>query len=350
MSEGPGVLTATERGWLRRVADWPETGSWAELTQPVLARVAAAHGLDFATALLYERLRRSEQHGPFIRHVDGLIAQPPSPPPKADVLLAVAPGAFYRELPRTGGDGRLLREQIAAFGWRTALVPTDGMGSVAANGRLICRWLAEQPQGPIVLASLSKGAADIKAALAEPGAAAAFRSVLAWMNISGMADGSPLVNWMFKRRWATLFYRLMFRLQGLDFALVPQLARGPGAVLNFPLLLPPHIRLISVVGFPLRRHLCTGMLRRYYCRISPQGPNDGLVLLADVCALPGLVYPVWGADHYLRPAWDIRRLVAALAFYLAETLDLQAIRRGEHPVAQPATGLAEERAAREDSP
>jgi hypothetical protein len=97
--------------------------------------------------------------------------------------------------------------------------------------------------------------------------------------------------------------------------------------LDFPLTLPDHVALISVVGFPLRRHLSTKALRRCHRRLAPRGPNDGLMLLADACSLPGRVYPVWGADHNLRPAWDIRRLVAALAFHVADEYGLWAGRR-----------------------
>jgi hypothetical protein len=94
-------------------------------------------------------------------------------------------------------------------------------------------------------------------------------------------------------------------------------------VLDFPLVLHGHVKLINVVGFPLQRHFTSAVLQRFQRRIAHLGPSDGLVPLADVCALPGLVYPVWGADHNLRPDWDIRRLVAALAFYLAETFNLR---------------------------
>jgi hypothetical protein len=117
-------------------------------------------------------------------------------------------------------------------------------------------------------------------------------------------------------------------------------------VLDFPLVLPPHLRLINVTGFPLRRHFTSKLLSRFHQRVASLGPNDGLVVLADVCGLPGLVYPVWGADHNLRPAWDVRRLVAALAFYLAETLGLWESAAGgpDQPEASPTPGLPEERA------
>jgi hypothetical protein len=193
------------------------------------------------------------------------------------------------------------------------------MGTVAENGRIIRHWLADRPSEKIVLASISKGAADIKSALAEPGAEEAFRPVVAWINLSGLPSGTPIANWLFERRLATWVYGVMFWWMGMDMAVLRETTWGPGTVLDFPLVLPPHIQLINVAGFPLRRHLSSKALRRYHGRLAPLGPNDGLLLLADACALPGLVYPVWGADHNLRPRWDIRRLVTALTCHLAET-------------------------------
>jgi hypothetical protein len=242
-----------------------------------------------------------------------------------DVLLAVAPGAFYRELPRTGADGSLLRQHAADFGCQTALIPTNSTGTAAENGRIIRDWLAEHAGERILLASLSKGAADIKAALAHPDAASAFRPVVAWLNLSGLANGSPLANWLRRPSLPGAFFRALFWWKGLDFALLRQIEWGSGKILDFPLTLPPHIRLVSVAGFPLRRHWTSEVLRGFHGRIAALGPNDGLLLLADVCALPGMVYPVWGADHNLRPAWNIRRLVAALAYDLAECAGLWAV-------------------------
>jgi hypothetical protein len=305
-------LPACECDLLTRVADWPELRALAQLTRPVLTEVAAAHGIDFATALLYDRLRRSQQHGAFIRRVDELIAQPPPFTGTMDVLLAVAPGAFYQELPRAGGDGRLIREALAAYGCHTAVIPTRSMGTVAENARIIRDWLGERSAERILLASISKGAADIKAAMAMPDADAAFRPVLAWLNASGLPNGTPIANWLFERPLATLFYRAAFWWKGLDIEVLRQTTWGPGTVLDFPLALPAHVQLISVVGFPLRRHLSSKPLRRYHGRLAPRGPNDGLLLLADACSLPGLVYPVWGTDHNLRAACGVPALTAAL--------------------------------------
>jgi hypothetical protein len=325
----PSTSPADDRDLLARAAAWPNAGHSSELTQPALARLAADVGIDFATAVLYDRLRRSAEHGPFIRRLDDLVAHPPRFLAPIDALLAVVPGAYYRELPRAGGDGRILREQAAAYGLRTAVVPTRSTGTAAENGRILLDWLADRPDERIILASISKGAADIKASLALSGAAAAFRPVVAWLNLSGLPAGTAIANWLLDRPLTTLAYRAVFWWKGLDIGVIRPMARGPGTPLDFPLTLPAHIRLVNVAGFPLRRHLSTAALRRCHRRLAPWGPNDGMMLLADACSLPGLLYPVWGADHNLRPADGIGPQVAALAFYLAETLGLWAGRPAE---------------------
>ena len=56
------------------------------------------------------------------------------------------------------------------------LFPTGSCATVAENGRFICQWLLQRPRGErIVLASLSKGSGDIKAALVPPRGGGGFR-------------------------------------------------------------------------------------------------------------------------------------------------------------------------------
>src|SRR5690606_34890140 len=76
---------------------------------------------------------------------------------------------------------------------------------------------------------------------------------------------------------------------------------------------------LHLVGFPLRRHATNRLARANFARLEPFGPNDGAgILLADACRWPGLLYPLWGADHYLRPqGTDVGRLAGALLGYVA---------------------------------
>jgi hypothetical protein len=98
------------------------------------------------------------------------------------------------------------------------------------------------------------------------------------------------------------------------------LRREPGGPLDFKLQLPPHLQLISLVGFPLRQHMTSGLGRRCYDRVACHGPNDGVIVLSDVCAQPGLIYPIWGADHLLRSGADMDRVMSAVLRHVGRQL------------------------------
>ncbi|HEX5716774.1 MAG TPA: hypothetical protein VF179_11495 [Thermoanaerobaculia bacterium] len=277
-------------------------------------------GIDAATERLYRSVLESPLHGPFIRRVDEICRQPAPGAWGRDAVLAIVPGASYREHLTSGADGRLVREEAERIGCATDLVPLATTGTLRQNARILCDWLAAQPVRPVILASLSKGGPDVKMALAEPDAERAFRNVAAWISLCGILDGTPMADWLLSRSPGAVLIRLYHRLRGQSTDFLRDLRYGPGSTLDFPLGLPRHIRLISIVGFPLQEHLTRRVSRRCHGRLSALGPNDGGLILADVCALPGLLYPIWGADHYLQPKQDVRALVRAILQYLDETL------------------------------
>jgi hypothetical protein len=188
------------------------------------------------------------------------------------------------------------------------------------NARIICDWLLEHQEQPVILASLSKGGADVKMALAELDGADAFKNVAAWVNLCGILNGTPMAEWLLSRNPAALLNRLYYALRGQGLGFLRDLGYGPGRPLDFELQLPQHVRMITIAGFPLREHLTTALARRCHRRLTHLGPNDGSLILSDVCALPGLLYPIWGADHYLRPQTDVNKLVLAVLQYLDEGL------------------------------
>jgi hypothetical protein len=285
-----------------------------------LQEIAAQHGMDAATTLLYRRVRESPRHGPFVRRVEEICKRGRSASWDSDAMLVIVPGGFYRENPSSGADGRFLRDQAERLGCPTDLIPINSTGSLQQNAAIICDWLRARRDRPVILASLSKGGADIKMALAQPGAAAAFEHVVGWINLCGTLDGSPLAQWLLSSNPFALFLRTYYRLRGQSLWFMRDLKYGPGSPLDFELRLPSQIRMISIVGFPLHQHLSNAVARSCYRRLAPLGPNDGGLVLADVCAQPGLLYPLWGADHYLRPKTDVRELISAILQYLAEEL------------------------------
>jgi hypothetical protein len=267
--------------------------------------------IDRATMALYEQVRTSPRHAPLIRRIEA-----PSTVRDFEVTpapcIVVMPGAFHEHHAHTGADGRRVLELAAELGWPAETVPVPSLGFMAANAETLAGFLAGRRRRgePAVLVSLSKGGSDVRAALARPDLAAQLRDVRAWVNISGIVTGTPLVAWLRARPLRCLGVRMLLACRGQPWAAIDELRSGPGAPLATPMTLPPGMRVIHVVGFPRVADLSNDWARRGHARLAPLGPNDGGgIMLRDVIDLPGEVYPVRHADHYLAPPWDIRPLL-----------------------------------------
>jgi len=314
------VQAATDdRLLFHRASNWSGLSELETITSADLRALTAAHGIDFATAVLYDRLRRSETHGAYIARIEAALEEPAPRHHLRGVTFAIAPGAFWREMPHIDADGRLLRSVAEAMGCRTALIPVPSTGALRDNARQILNWLRQAGDGPIILCSLSKGSADVRLAMeAEP---AAFHSVRAWINVCGLVTGTPLADYLLGRRWHATLVKLLFWFRGFEFQMIRDLRHGPPGPLAGPFHVPRHIAVRSVVAYPLERHIVNRRTRRWRRPLARHGPNDGGMLLHDVTALPGLVYPVWGADHRLQPPGvDLRPLAASLLLEVAESV------------------------------
>jgi hypothetical protein len=94
---------------------------------------------------------------------------------------------------------------------------------------------------------------------------------------------------------------------------------GCNALLAAKVHIPDSMKVLTLIGFPLHRHLSTRFSRFCHRKLAPFGPNDGTTLLADLLSIPGEIYPAWGIDHYFRHENRARRLVTAVFQYLAES-------------------------------
>jgi hypothetical protein len=270
------------------------------------AALTRSEGLDFATALLHERLLRAGANAEFLR-----TARRPGRGAKLDAdLIGVVPGAFHREHRNTGADGARVIAIAREAGCEAEVIPTASFGTFSESARTIVDWLRAHRGRRIALVSLSKGGADVKHALRTPDA---FASVAAWVSLSGIVQGTPLVEWLRRRPLRWWGVRALLWWRGHPGRTLDDLRHGPDAPLAAWPALPPHLNVVHVCGFPLRRHLSHPWAPRAYERLAPLGPNDGgAILLADALTLPGIVCPIWGADHYLTPSWDVLPLLKGI--------------------------------------
>ena len=308
-----------EEALFARVKRYQEGTASVNLSAEAILAISMQEGVDFATTLLYHYIRQSAKHAPFIRSIESSDDDFHSSF-DPNLRIVIVPGAFYREFPNSGADGRMLRQAAQELGIPVDVIPLKSFGSLKENATIIENWLQQNNDRPIVLVSLSKGASDLRVAFAQQNAPQTFQSVKAWINLSGITYGSPIVEWLFAYKLRSLWYWLLLTLQGHDFRVAGQMGCDPKSPLSDDLKIPLHMQVIHVVGFPLHCHMTSPLARRMHGRIAPQGPNDGGgIRLADVLRLPGYVYPVWGADHYLQPPGrDMQQLVRAILHFVSK--------------------------------
>ena len=64
-----------------------------------------------------------------------------------------------------------------------------------------------------------------------------------------------MADWLLSAGWLARANRFYYHVRGRSLDFLEDLRRFPGSALDFPLKPLPHLRVVHVLGFPLRRHL-----------------------------------------------------------------------------------------------
>jgi len=273
--------------------------------------------LDHATRVLYARVRAAPKNRALCRAMEGEPLARPAV--AADLRILLVPGILYRDFPETGADGAVVRDIAAQYGIPFDTVPADGTeGLESAADQIIARLLALPAESRVLLFSLSKGSAEVRHALSRQQAQRAFRRVHAWISVSGLPFGTPTAELVLRRPLARLWFSAWFWFRHWRLERVRELlTHRPGASFE----IPPHLMFVQIAAFPLHSQLRDRRSRRFQRRLAAFGPNDGFAILAELAALPGCLYPLWGADHYLRGGPDLAPAITRLIQYLSGSFD-----------------------------
>lgn len=314
-------LCQEELALLERIAAETKYPDFRGLNAQTLIDAAKAEGgLDYAAALFYQRLVADPLNRELYDHLDQAEAQASDAAPdysRRKILFVVVPGMFYYDTTAVDSRGAALRSIVRRMGVRDMVAPIEQTGTVAENGERICEFLefVHRDYETVLLASISKGGGDVKAALRQCGRGAAFSRVRGWVNIGGITRGSPLVNQIESTCLPRAEAQLYFLYKGYQWSGLTSMRAGPDAPLAFDAEIPPHLTTVSVVGTPLRRHL-TARSAPYYDALAPYGPSDGIVLLADSYVPGGAVYAQFGSDHYFATPLSEKRIRAFVTYML----------------------------------
>ncbi len=262
-----------------------------------LRQLTQTEGVEFATACYFQAILAAPEHGAFVAAVD---AQPPVPiAARSRLHLLLVPALYYKELPEYGGDGRAVAEIARACGLEVTVVPLLSKGTLRANAEILWQTLCAAQGDALVLFSLSVGGGTVRLMLDEHADDPQLARLAGWVNVCGLVRGIPLAERLLRNPLRRLHVATLCKVIGLDFGLVRELDPAHPAW-RAELALPETLCVVNLIGTPLHSHVQQRSLFKRYTWMQELGPNDGMALLPDLIVAPGLVYPLWGADHYFR--------------------------------------------------
>ncbi len=71
-------FSPAEAALLERASTWKQSATLEELSAKALCQITLDEGIDFATALLFDRFRKFERRASFIQRIDTLRRFPPT--------------------------------------------------------------------------------------------------------------------------------------------------------------------------------------------------------------------------------------------------------------------------------
>jgi len=313
----PNNIDDAERELLQRADFWRRRNISAAMTPEDVRAVHRAQGVDFATAVLYTHFATRL---PMEFHA----AQSVDPPATGETpRIAIAPGAFHEHYPQLGADGRSVSENAKLRGWESCVIPTRGLGTLDENATAIIDWFDARPHETFTVIAISKGAADMRVALARR--PDLWRQIRGWICVSGILSGTPIANWLLERKRFWLTTKLVLWYWKRPRSSLAELCHSSAAIGDDWRSSPSSDRPIQLVGFPLRKHLASWRSRLWHRRFAAQGPSDSVIWLSDLVLQPTTVVPVWGVDHYMRSSSEVAAICTRLVSLLAQRNTAEAV-------------------------
>ena len=277
----------------------------AQPTRQELKEISATFSVDFAALFLADRLWSIEENRKLQKTFNHFLEEKetvPYRPPSyfSSYLVLFVPGWDYVDHGHiTGADFAVPRELVTDLGIENHLVDISPHGSVEENAHHLTKEVIEYSRSgkKIIIGGASSAGPAIHLSLGEQLNKEQLRSVKAWINLGGILQGSPLIEYLHEwpRSWLLKIYmwwRGWHHDQLMSMAVEPSRKRFERLSINENLLV------INYLGVPL-----SGQVSQYsqdkYPLLSQEGPNDGLGLLTDAIAPDSMTIIALGRDHFL---------------------------------------------------
>ncbi len=214
-------------------------------------------------------------------------------PVEADRYEAlIVPTYLYNRPTFSGADLAAPRKALQKVGMTCSFVETSDDGPVESNAEIVMKAIRARAQSGkrLIIVSASKSSAEVALALTKLGPAET-RHVAAWINTVGALKGTPLID-------DNVLPELEFIVGKVDPAGVKSMSVGPSRERFKTFHVPQHILVVNFFGIPVSGSVGFRAGRGYF-PMRKYGPNDGMVLLADMVYPGGVTLTELGADHFL---------------------------------------------------
>ncbi|MGI9303697.1 MAG: hypothetical protein ACR2RB_13505 [Gammaproteobacteria bacterium] len=288
-------------------------------TRDDLRKIAADFSVDFAALFFADRLwadkRNQRLQETFRRFIErDEVVQRAHPNPFANYVILFVPGWDYAKLGHvTGANFAMPRILVTELGIENQLVEIPPNGSVEENADYLSKELIKYGRRgkKIIVVGASSAGPAIHLSIGEQLQGKQLQSIAAWVNIGGILRGSPLIDHyqQWPQRW--LFNTVLW-WENWDTEKVLSMSVQRSRKRFERLSLSDDVLVINYLGLSL-----SGQLGKYsrdrYPLLAPQGPNDGLTLLADVIAPGSITIIAMGSDHFFAEDPRIDAKTVALA-------------------------------------
>ena len=295
-------------------------------TREELRTISQDFSVDFASLFLVDQILKDGCNRQINEDFKRLLSEKTTQRvDAAPFMVLFMPGWDYADNGTiTGADFAQPRKLVTALGMENHLVALPPTGSVEDNAKVLSDAIAMHvPSGKhILIAGASSSGPAIHLALGEMVSKEALKSVKAWLNLGGILQGSPLVDYMqlAPQRW--LFNAVVW-FKGWDTQAIQSMSAQTSRPRFQRLRTDPDILVVNYLGVPL-----SGQLSQYsrdkYPLLKSDGPNDGLTLLTDVIAPNSLTIVAFGSDHFFAEDPAINAKTVALMELIVSYLNVNA--------------------------
>ena len=266
-----------------------------------LKKLSDEFSVDFAALYLADQIARVPVNRRFRSAFDQAYDHVRKALPEDRVKLPIAaaeyevmavPSYLYKRVLVTGADLAAPRAALQRVGLPCHFVEISDDGPIEANADLVVAAIRARAQSGrrLIIISASKSAPEVALALTRLGPAET-RHVVAWVNTVGALQGTPLVD-------DGLLPEVEFFVGKIDADGVESLTTTRSRQRFESFRIPEHVFVVNFFGIPL-----TGSVsfrgRRGFFPLRKWGPNDGMVLLADLIFPGGVTLVELGSDHFL---------------------------------------------------